>query len=87
MQPGTLPFSNQVSRVLTIKLDSRRSPRRGEKKPVYVLKISVPPSEVDNGLDPAKTIVGLQVRYSIQNIASCDLIRPRVRIKHQFYPF
>ncbi|KAK0461814.1 uncharacterized protein EV420DRAFT_1305145 [Desarmillaria tabescens] len=33
---------------------SRRSPRKSEKKPVYVLNLAVPPSEVDNCLEPAK---------------------------------
>ncbi|PBL02872.1 hypothetical protein ARMGADRAFT_1042474 [Armillaria gallica] len=33
---------------------SRRSPRKTEKRPVYVLDLTVPPREVDNCLEPAK---------------------------------
>ncbi|KZT71436.1 hypothetical protein DAEQUDRAFT_666030 [Daedalea quercina L-15889] len=38
----------------------RRSPRKSEKKPVYVLNLTVPPREVDNCLEPAKAAVHLQ---------------------------
>ncbi|KZV63354.1 hypothetical protein PENSPDRAFT_758036 [Peniophora sp. CONT] len=37
----------------------RRSPRKSERKPVYVLNISLPPSAVDNCVEPAKTAVHL----------------------------
>ncbi|CAL1700488.1 unnamed protein product [Somion occarium] len=35
------------------------SPRKTEKKPIYVLNITVPPSQVDNCLEPAKSAVYL----------------------------
>lgn len=40
---------------------TRRSPRRMEKKPVYVLNLIIPPQTVDNCLEPAKAAVQLQV--------------------------
>lgn len=41
---------------------TRRSPRKTEKKPVYVLDLIIPPRQVDNCLEPAKSAVHLQVR-------------------------
>lgn len=43
----------------------RRSPRKADKKPVYVLNITIPPREVDNCVEPAKTTVTLQVKFTI----------------------
>lgn len=42
-------------------LGLRRSPRKAEKRPIYVLNLTVPPEEVDNCLEPAKTNVLFQV--------------------------
>ena len=39
----------------------RRSPRKAEKKPVYVLNLTIPPRFVDNTVDPSKAAVQLQV--------------------------
>ncbi|KAH9948429.1 hypothetical protein B0H21DRAFT_244966 [Amylocystis lapponica] len=39
---------------------ARRSPRKSEKRPVYVLNLSIPPRDVDNCLEPAKAAVQLQ---------------------------
>ncbi|KAI0650516.1 hypothetical protein C8Q79DRAFT_390579 [Trametes meyenii] len=38
----------------------RRSPRKAEKKPVYVLNLTIPPRFVDNCVEPAKSAVQLQ---------------------------
>ncbi|KAI9068501.1 hypothetical protein FKP32DRAFT_1561492 [Trametes sanguinea] len=38
----------------------RRSPRKTEKKPVYVLNLSIPPRFIDNCLEPAKASIQLQ---------------------------
>ncbi|KDR84002.1 hypothetical protein GALMADRAFT_236565 [Galerina marginata CBS 339.88] len=43
----------------------RRSPRKAEKKPVYVLNISIPPEEVDNCLDPSKSVIQLRNKSNI----------------------
>lgn len=39
----------------------RRSPRKNEKRPVYVLNICVKPEEVDNCIEPSKNRVELGV--------------------------
>ena len=39
----------------------RRSPRKIEKKPIYVINISIPPEDVDNCIDPTKSVVHLRV--------------------------
>ncbi|KAK0491323.1 hypothetical protein IW261DRAFT_81628 [Armillaria novae-zelandiae] len=44
---------------------SRRSPRKMEKRPVYVLNLSVPPREVDNCLEPAKGNLHFQNKDTI----------------------
>jgi DNA mismatch repair protein, C-terminal domain len=40
---------------------SRRSPRKNEKRPVYVLQLSIAPDTVDSLLDPSKRSVYLSV--------------------------
>ncbi|KAK0206843.1 hypothetical protein DFS33DRAFT_1317462 [Desarmillaria ectypa] len=49
---------------------SRRSPRKTEKKPVYVLNLAVPPSEVDNCLEPAKGDLHFQNRGTVFTLLS-----------------
>lgn len=44
---------------------SRRSPRKTEKKPVYVLNLTVPPRGVDNCLEPAKGNLHFQNKDTI----------------------
>lgn len=43
---------------------TRRSPRKTEKKPVYVLNLVVSPHQIDNLLEPAKGALHFQVRIS-----------------------
>ncbi|KIJ37395.1 hypothetical protein M422DRAFT_177918 [Sphaerobolus stellatus SS14] len=40
----------------------RRSPRKNERRPVYVLNITIPPNAVDNTLEPAKSAMHLRDR-------------------------
>lgn len=40
----------------------RRSPRKAEKRPVYCLNIRIPPSDIDNCLEPSKSTVHFKVR-------------------------
>lgn len=42
----------------------RRSPRKIEKKPIYVINISIAPEDVDNCIDPTKSVVHLRVSNS-----------------------
>ncbi|KAM6496087.1 hypothetical protein JOM56_008793 [Amanita muscaria] len=39
---------------------SRRSPRKGEKRPVYVLNLTMPPERIDNCLEPTKSAIHIQ---------------------------
>ncbi|KAG7447478.1 uncharacterized protein BT62DRAFT_776682 [Guyanagaster necrorhizus] len=43
----------------------RRSPRKAEKKPVYVLNLTLPPREVDNCLEPAKGDIHFQNKDTV----------------------
>ncbi|KAF5393106.1 hypothetical protein D9757_001289 [Collybiopsis confluens] len=45
----------------TRRSSSRRSPRKAEKKPVYVLNLVIPIHQVDNLLEPAKAALHFQV--------------------------
>ncbi|KAF9057913.1 hypothetical protein BJ165DRAFT_1379790 [Panaeolus papilionaceus] len=60
----------------------RRSPRKVEKKPAYVLNISIPADDVDNCVDPTKHIVQIKRKDIISRLLSSvaqDFIR-----KHGF---
>ncbi|KAJ7682423.1 hypothetical protein DFH06DRAFT_1161036 [Mycena polygramma] len=46
----------------------RRSPRKSEKRPVYVLNLSVPPEQVDNCLEPAKAAVHLRNKSTVTSL-------------------
>ncbi|KAJ6539720.1 hypothetical protein B0H19DRAFT_370767 [Mycena capillaripes] len=46
----------------------RRSPRKTEKKAVYVLDLSVPPQQIDNCLEPAKAAVHLRNKNSVMSL-------------------
>ncbi|KAJ6466703.1 hypothetical protein C8R47DRAFT_1179968 [Mycena vitilis] len=46
----------------------RRSPRKSEKRPVYVLNLSVPPGQVDNCLEPAKAAVHLRNKSTVTSL-------------------
>ncbi|KAG8714262.1 DNA mismatch repair protein [Ceratobasidium sp. 394] len=41
--------------------NARRSPKKTERKPIYVLNLSISPSQVDNFVEPAKSMVQFQV--------------------------
>lgn len=51
----------------------RRSPRKAEKKPVYVLNLTVPPEELDNCLEPAKAVVHLRNKGGIVALLSSTI--------------
>ncbi|KAF7290914.1 Mismatch repair-related protein [Mycena chlorophos] len=44
---------------------TRRSPRKTEKRAVYVLNITVPPQDMDNCLEPAKAVVHLRNKTNV----------------------
>ncbi|KAJ7741084.1 hypothetical protein B0H16DRAFT_1565880 [Mycena metata] len=51
----------------------RRSPRKTEKKPVYVLDISVPPQQIDNCLEPAKAAVHLRNKGTVMTLLASTI--------------
>ncbi|KAI1796165.1 hypothetical protein LXA43DRAFT_988663 [Ganoderma leucocontextum] len=61
---------------------SRRSPRKTEKKPVYVLNLTIPPRFVDNTVEPAKTAVQLQ--NSAAAAAFLSSVVESVLVRHGF---
>ncbi|PSR93789.1 hypothetical protein PHLCEN_2v4684 [Hermanssonia centrifuga] len=58
---------------------NRRSPRKPEKKPIYVLNITIPPRQIDNCLEPAKAAVHLQnsgaVGSFVSSVVNAFLVR------------
>ncbi|KAH8096693.1 hypothetical protein BXZ70DRAFT_895863 [Cristinia sonorae] len=60
----------------------RRSPRKTEKKPVYVLNITVPPQQVDNCLEPAKAVVHLRDSGAVSSFLSSVI--QKFLIQHGF---
>ena len=48
--------------------ETRRSPRKNERKPVYVLNIIIPPNAVDNTLEPAKASMHLKDREVVHEL-------------------
>ncbi|CDO73770.1 hypothetical protein BN946_scf185015.g98 [Trametes cinnabarina] len=51
---------DEMGKMASPKSNNRRSPRKTEKKPVYVLNITIPPRFVDNCFEPAKAVIQLQ---------------------------
>ena len=45
-----------------VSLGPQPGPKKGDKKPVYVLNIIIPPVFVDNHVEPSKSAVNVQVR-------------------------
>ena len=44
-------------------LGPQPGPRKGDKKPVYALNITIPPIFVDNHVEPSKSAVNIQVGH------------------------
>lgn len=49
----------------------RRSPRKCEKRPIFVLNLAIPTRHIDNCLEPAKSAVHIEVR----NLLTSDRMR------------
>ncbi|KAI0772145.1 hypothetical protein BD413DRAFT_678644, partial [Trametes elegans] len=60
----------------------RRSPRKTEKKPVYVLNFIIPPRFVDNCIEPAKAAVQLQDSTAVN--AFLTSVIERILVRHGF---
>ncbi|KAG9218816.1 hypothetical protein CCMSSC00406_0001070 [Pleurotus cornucopiae] len=52
---------------------ARRSPRKGEKKPVYVLNLIIPTRLIDNCMEPAKSSVGLENKNAVISFLSSEI--------------
>ncbi|KAH7930648.1 hypothetical protein BV22DRAFT_1124687 [Leucogyrophana mollusca] len=48
----------------------RRSPRKGERRPIYVLNLTIPPRHIDNCLEPAKATVQLDNKNVVSSFLS-----------------
>jgi DNA mismatch repair protein MLH3 len=57
----------------------RRSPRKMERKPVYVLNLTLPPCHMDNCLEPAKASMHLKVNITFPKSAALTYIRYKNR--------
>ncbi|KAM5535475.1 hypothetical protein V8D89_010812, partial [Ganoderma adspersum] len=66
----------------TILIIRQASPRKTEKKSVYVLNLTIPPRFVDNTVDPAKTAVQLQ--NSAAAAAFLSSVVEAVLVRHGF---
>ncbi|EGO02014.1 hypothetical protein SERLA73DRAFT_49606, partial [Serpula lacrymans var. lacrymans S7.3] len=53
-----------------LRSSARRSPRKAERKPIYVLNMTIPPRYIDNCLEPAKSSVQLEVRSTKKHYAT-----------------
>ncbi|KAF8165579.1 hypothetical protein B0H34DRAFT_689642 [Crassisporium funariophilum] len=71
----------------------RRSPRKNEKKPVYVLNIFLSPEDVDNCVDPAKNTVQVRNTCNLSSLLSSvvesflakhGFVTPRQDLTHSF---
>ncbi|TBU47222.1 hypothetical protein BD309DRAFT_856433 [Dichomitus squalens] len=67
-----------------LRLAVGRSPRKVEKKPVYVLNLTIPPRFIDNTVEPSKAAVQLQ--NSASATAFLSSVVQSVLIRHGFLP-
>ncbi|KAJ7930132.1 hypothetical protein B0H13DRAFT_1963442 [Mycena leptocephala] len=66
----------------SLRSTTRRSPRKTEKRPVYVLDLSVPPQQMDNCLEPAKAAVHLRNKNAVMSLLGS--ITQAFLIRHGF---
>ncbi|KAL0580058.1 DNA mismatch repair protein [Marasmius crinis-equi] len=52
----------------SLRPSTRRSPRKAEKKAVYVLNVTIPPDKLDNLLEPAKSVVHLGEKNAVESL-------------------
>ncbi|KAI0638404.1 hypothetical protein C8Q77DRAFT_1276186 [Trametes polyzona] len=71
---------DELGRTLTS--SARRSPRKTEKKPIYVLNLTIAPRYIDNCVEPAKAAV--QLRNSADAAALLSAVIERFLDKHGF---
>ena len=59
---------------------AHRSPRKGERKPVYVLNLVIPVHHIDNCLEPSKSAIELDVGKPRFFLAPADLDCVRIKM-------
>lgn len=62
----------------------RRPPRKGEKKPIYVLNLTIPVRHIDNCMEPAKTAVQLGNKNMVARLLSSVI--QSFLARHHFAP-
>ncbi|KAG9317349.1 hypothetical protein JVU11DRAFT_1548 [Chiua virens] len=68
----------------SLRPSARRSPRKGEKKPVYVLNLIIPVKHIDNCLEPSKSAVELDNKNAVTSFLS-ETIQSFL-VHHSFAP-
>ncbi|KAH8118722.1 hypothetical protein DFH11DRAFT_695793 [Phellopilus nigrolimitatus] len=61
---------------------TRRSPRKGERRPIYALNLTIPPREIDNCLDPEKAAVHFQNQDAVASFLA-DIVQSFL-VRHGF---
>ena len=65
---------------------SRRSPRKLDRKPIYVLNLLVPPKKLDRNLEPAKAAVHFEVGSNQLLFLLPLSLQPAHPLTHSFLP-
>ncbi|KAF8559172.1 hypothetical protein OG21DRAFT_1403956 [Imleria badia] len=68
----------------SLRPSARRSPRKGEKKPVYVLNLVIPVKHIDNCLEPSKSAVELDNKNVVTSFLSATI--QSFLVNHNFAP-
>ncbi|KAI9574792.1 hypothetical protein HD554DRAFT_2050106 [Boletus coccyginus] len=68
----------------SLRPSARRSPRKGEKKPVYVLNLVIPVKHIDNCLEPSKSTVELDNNNVVTSFLSATI--QSFLVHHNFAP-
>ncbi|KAE9409939.1 hypothetical protein BT96DRAFT_984267 [Gymnopus androsaceus JB14] len=58
---------------VTQRSSTRRSPRKIEKRPVYILNLVIPPHQIDNLLEPAKAALHFQNKLAVAEFLSSSI--------------
>nr|XP_019000858.1 uncharacterized protein I203_06500 [Kwoniella mangroviensis CBS 8507]OCF64319.1 hypothetical protein I203_06500 [Kwoniella mangroviensis CBS 8507] len=67
---GTFASAGQHDELEDIDAEKRRSPRRLERHPIYVLNVTLPSEEVDVSFEPAKGVLGYKDLAKVQALLS-----------------
>ncbi|KIK29224.1 hypothetical protein PISMIDRAFT_89800 [Pisolithus microcarpus 441] len=76
--------SSFAKHVRIISGSCRRPPRKGEKKPIYVLNLTIPVRHIDNCMEPAKTAVQLGNKNMVARLLSSVI--QSFLARHHFAP-